>query len=73
MYAAFGAAGLTGILMLVAAGTIPGNSAPAVPPVSEPDPAATDPQTITDPGLSVPAERPQSGFGGSPVAISGGS
>ena len=73
VYAAFGAAGLTGMLTLVAAGTIPGHSSPVAPPVSQPEPAATDPQTRTDPGLSVPAERPQSGFGGSPVAISGGS
>lgn len=72
-YAAFGAAGLTGMLTLVAATTIPGHSAPVTPPVSQPDPGGTDPQAVTGPGLSVPAQRPQSGFGGPPVAISGGS
>jgi len=73
LYAAFGAAGLTAMLTLVAATTIPGHTAPVAPRVSQPDPVSTDPQGVTQPGLTIPAQRPQSGFGGSPVAVSGGS
>jgi len=74
VYSAFGAAGLTAMLTLVAATTIPGKSAPAVtPPASQPDPVATAQPAVTQPGLGVPAQRPQSVFGGPPVAVSGGS
>ena len=61
------------MLTLVAAATIPGQTAPVSPPVSQQDPVAADPPAATEPGLSVPAQRPQSGFGGSPIAVSGGS
>lgn len=73
LYAAIGAAGLTAFFSIVAATTAPGK---ATPPPSQPDPSATEvPQQPVDnqPSLVVPVQPPQSGFGGPPVAISGGS
>ncbi len=76
LYAAIGAAGLTAFFSIVAATTAPGKAAPATTPPSQPDPSATEvPQQPVDnqPSLVVPVQPPQSGFGGPPVAISGGS
>jgi hypothetical protein len=77
LYAAIGAAGLTAFFSIVAATTAPGKAAPAAtPPPSQPDPSATEvPQQPVDnqPSLEVPVQPPQNGFGGPPVAISGGS
>jgi hypothetical protein len=72
LYAAIGAAGLTAFFSIVAATTAPGKAAPP----SQPDPSATEapPQPLDNqPSLVVPVQPPQSGFGGPPVAISGGS
>ncbi|HEY6782543.1 MAG TPA: hypothetical protein VI296_04845 [Candidatus Dormibacteraeota bacterium] len=76
LYAAIGAAGLTAVFSIVAATTAPGKTAPTATPPSKPDPSATAvPQQPIDnqPSLVVPVQPPQSGFGGPPVAISGGS
>jgi hypothetical protein len=76
LYAAVGAAGLTVVFSLIAATTAPGRSTPAATPPAQTDPSAG--QAPQDPAgnqgtIAVPAQPPQSGFGGSPVAISGGS
>jgi hypothetical protein len=76
LYAAIGAAGFTVVFSIVAATTAPGKPAPAATPPSQPDPSAADaPQQPVDnqPSLVVPVQPPQSGFGGPPVAVSGGS
>jgi hypothetical protein len=79
--AGVGAAGLTVIFSLVAAATAPGRTAAATNPPAQSDPA-TNPQSqapiddqpsFAQPGFQAPAEAPQSGFGGSSHAISGGS
>ena len=76
LYAGIGAAGCTVILSVVAATTAPGHAtAPATPP------AAVDPATGQNaqqpvnqqPSFVIPAQAPQTGFGGGPAAISGGS
>ena len=78
-YAAIGAAGLTVVFSIVAATTAPGKTSPSAGVPSQPDPfpgqQAEQPQQGGDdqPSLFVPAQQPQSGFGGSPVAVSGGS
>ena len=76
LYAGIGAAGLTVALTLVAATTAPGKATPAATPPSPSDPsAAQQPQGTggEPPSLVTPTQNPQSGFGGSPVTISGGS
>ncbi len=79
--AGVGAAGLTVVFSLVAAATAPGRTAAATNPPAQSDPA-TNPQSqapidnqpsFAQPGFQAPAEAPQSGFGGSSHAISGGS
>ena len=76
LYAGIGAAGLTLVFTLIAATTAPGHAAPAAnsPPQLDPG-AAQDPQEPVDnqPSVVVPLQPPQNGFGGSPVAVSGGS
>jgi hypothetical protein len=70
-YTAVGATVFTGVLTLVAATTFPGRSAAATPATQ---PGSTDNGGgVTQPGLTVPAQQPQYGYGGAPVAISGGS
>ena len=79
--AGLGAAGLTIVFSLVAATTSPGRATPSTNATTQPDPTAgaqsrapVDNQpSFTQPGFQVPAQAPQSGVGGSPVAISGGS
>ena len=76
LYAAIGAAGLTVVFSLIAATTAPGHAATPANPVPAPDPIANpQPQEPVDgqPSLVVPAQLPQTGPGGGPVAISGGS
>jgi hypothetical protein len=75
------ATGLTVVFSLVAATTAPGRTTPTDQP-AQPDQAQTgtqsqaptnDQPSLTQPGFNLPSQPPQSGFGGSPVAISGGS
>src|SRR5579863_9593148 len=76
LYAGIGAVGLTVAFTLIAATTAPGKATPTAPAPSQSDPSAgLQPQGTTgnQPSLVVPAQNPQTGFGGSPVAISGGS
>lgn len=76
LYAAIGAAGCTVVFSIVAATTAPGKAAPTATPPSQPDSSAEDaPQQPVDdqPSLVVPVQPPQNGFGGPPVAVSGGS
>ena len=74
--AAVGATGLTVIFSLIAATTAPGRATPSATSPTQPnrtsDPASQAPAG-NQPAFSVPEQPPQSGFGGSPVAISGGS
>jgi hypothetical protein len=78
--AGFGATGLTVVFSLIAATTAPGRTTPTTQP-TQPDPASgSQSQTpvnnqpnFTQPGFNAPSQAPQNGFGGSPVAISGGS
>jgi hypothetical protein len=76
LYAAIGAAGLTVVFSLIAATTAPGQVAPPTNPLPASDPNSNQqPQEPVDgqPSLVIPAQAPQSGSGGGPVAISGGS
>jgi hypothetical protein len=76
---AIGAAGLTVFFSVVAATTAPGKTSASATVPSQTDPfagqQAEQPQQGGDdqPSLFVPSQQPQSGFGGSPVAVSGGS
>ncbi len=76
LYAGMGAAGLTAVLSLVAAATPSAATTPPanVPSLSDPT-AGQEPQQPVDdqPSFVPPAQLPQSGFGGSSQAISGGS
>ena len=75
-YAAIGAAGLTLVFSLIAATTVPGHATKPANPLPGSDPNSNQqPQAPIDsqPNLVIPAQQPQSGFGGSPVTISGGS
>ena len=76
-YAAIGAAGLTATLTLVAAATAPGHATPTQSPQATSNPSQQAPNAAlapsdTQPGLIMPAQLPQQGFGG-PAAVSGGS
>jgi len=76
LYAGIGAAGLTVILSLVAAATPSAAATPATNAPATSDPTAgQEPQQPVDqqPSFVLPAQPPQSGFGGSSQAISGGS
>jgi hypothetical protein len=76
LYAGIGAAGLTIVLSLVAAATPSAATAPpANAPSSSDSTAGQEPQQPADqqPSFVLPAQPPQSGFGGSSHAISGGS
>ena len=70
VYSAVGATAFTGVLALVAATSLPGHSV-TTPPATQP--GFTDSGSITQPGLSAPILPPQYGYGGTPVAVSGGS
>ncbi len=77
--AGVGATGLTVVFSLVAATTAPGHTT-STPQPTQPNPAQPNTQapdntqpSFSQPGFNVPSQAPQSGFGGSPVAISGGS
>jgi len=68
VYAAIGATGFTGVLALVAATSFPGRT-----PAAAPQAGSTDNTGNASPGLAAPIQQPQYGYGGAPVAISGGS
>jgi hypothetical protein len=79
--AGIGATGLTVVFSLIAATTAPGHATPTTKAPTQPDatpgaqaqaPFAQQPG-FTQPGFELPSQPPQSGFGGSPNAISGGS
>ena len=79
--AGLGATGLTVAFSLIAATTASGRTTPTAKS-TQPDQAQSGPQSqaptdnqpsFTQPGFNVPSQAPQSGFGNSPVAISGGS
>ncbi len=76
--AGVGAAGLTATFALIAASTAPGRATPASIQPASSDPLSDDPGSLVAPGdaqsgLTSPAQPPQSGFGGPPAAVSGGS
>jgi hypothetical protein len=79
--AGVGATGLTVFFSLIAATTAPGRTTPTEPstqpdqaqPNSQSQAPANNQPSFTQPGFNVPSQAPQSGSGGSPVAISGGS
>jgi hypothetical protein len=76
-----GAAGLTVVFSLIAATTAPGRTTPVATTPTQPDPASNKQQQLpsnnqpafNQPSFQQPSQVPQNGFGGSPVAISGGS
>jgi hypothetical protein len=70
VYTAVGATAFTGVLALVAATSFPGRAATTTPATQ---PGSTDNGGGTQPGLTTPVQPPQYGYGGAPVAISGGS
>jgi hypothetical protein len=81
--AGVGATGLTVVFSLIAATSAPGRTAPAG--ATQPDPTSNAQQLPSDnqpsfnqpglqqPSFQQPSQAPQSGFGGRPVTISGGS
>jgi hypothetical protein len=79
--AGLGATGLTVVLSLIAATTAPGRTTPSSTAQTQPDPAsgaqsqepADNQPSFEQPAFNPPSQLPQNGFGGSPVAISGGS
>jgi hypothetical protein len=70
--AALGATGLTVLIAVVAATTIPGRSAGASQQAQNPT-SGGDQTGVSQPGLNGPGQLPQPVNGGVPVAISGGS
>ena len=80
LYAGIAAAGCTVVLSVVAATTAPGHATAAGPPAAvDPTTGPSPQQPVAQqpapqaPSFFVPAQAPQSGSGGGPVAISGGS
>ncbi len=81
LYAGIGAAACTVVLSVVAATSAPGHATPpATPPaVVDPTTGQSPQQPVTQqpvtqqPSFFVPAQAPQAGSGGGPVASSGGS
>jgi hypothetical protein len=83
LYAGVAAAGCTVVLSVVAATTAPGHATPSTqttpPAVVDPTTGQSPQQPVTQqpvtqqPSFFVPAQAPQAGSGGGPVAISGGS
>lgn len=70
---AVGATALTAVFMLVAAATAPGKATATPASGESQDPAPTTTPAVTQPAFNPPAQPPQSGFGGPPSVISGGS
>lgn len=70
--AALGATGLTALIAVVSATTIPGRSA-GTAQQSQNVPSGDDSTGVTQPGLNGPGQLPQPVNGGVPVTISGGS
>jgi hypothetical protein len=76
VYAGIVAAGCTVVLSVVAATTAPDHATPPATPPAVVDPTAgqSPQQPVThQPSFFIPAQAPQAGSGGGPVAISGGS
>ncbi|MFZ0128272.1 MAG: hypothetical protein WB808_05060 [Candidatus Dormiibacterota bacterium] len=76
LYSGIGAVGLTVVFSVVAATTAPGKASPVVPSASPSNPGASqqpEAPAANQPSLVIPVQPPQSGFGGSPATISGGS
>jgi hypothetical protein len=79
--AGVGAVGLTVVFSLIAATTAPGRTTPDSTTPTQPDPTSNAQQQLPadnqpsfqQPSFQQPSQLPQNGFGGSPVAISGGS
>jgi hypothetical protein len=78
--AGLGATGLTVVFSLIAATTAPGRTSPTTTTPTQPDPTSQPQQqtpgnqpSFEQPGFNPPSQLPQSGFGGSSHAISGGS
>jgi hypothetical protein len=75
LYAGIGAAGFTVLLSVLAATTVPGRATPPANTPAAADPTANPQQQPVEqqPSFVLPAQAPQNGSGGGPVAISGGS
>jgi len=79
--AGLAATGLTVVFSLIAATTAPGRTTPTSTAPTQPDPTSQpQPQepdgnqpSFEQPAFNPPSQLPQTGFGGSPHAISGGS
>jgi hypothetical protein len=72
-WVAVGATGLTAVLMLIAATTAPGKPETTAPAATQPGANPTSAPIVAEPGLNPPEELPQTGSGGQPIVISGGS
>jgi hypothetical protein len=70
--AAVGATGFTVVFALVAAATAPGRT-PSSTPQSPPSDSSGANAGAVQPNLTGPGQLPQAGYGGAPVAVSGGS
>jgi hypothetical protein len=76
LYAGIGAAGFTVLLSVLAATTAPGRATPPAntPAAADPTANASQQQPVEQqPSFVLPAQAPQNGSSGGPVAISGGS
>ena len=75
LYAGIGAAGFTVLLSVLAATTAPGHATPPANTPAAADPTANPQQQPfqQQPSFVPPAQAPQNGSSGGPVAISGGS
>ncbi len=68
-----GATGLTAVIAIGAAISIPGRSAAATSAPNQADPGGTGIPGDTQPGLTGPISAPQNGNPAAPIVVSGGS
>ncbi len=73
MYTAIGATGITAVIALGAALSIPGRSAAAASPATQTNPGGIGVPGGTQPGLTGPISAPQNGNPAAPIVVSGGS
>jgi len=70
---AIGATGFTAVTALVAATSLPGHTVGSTNALAQQASTGTLSSGSVQPGLTGPAQVPQYGYGGTPVAVSGGS
>ena len=73
MAVAIGATGFTAVAALVAATSLPGHTVGSTNAAGQQGSTGTLSSGSVQPGFVGPAQVPQYGYGGTPVAVSGGS